>query len=680
SRLRYYAPSETTRIFAADGTLIGTLYKENRTWVPLEEISDNMKEATLAIEDRRFRMHRGVDPVGVVRAAYLDFKGRDRQGASTITMQLARNLFLTPKRSIDRKIREALLAVQIEKKFTKDEILELYLNQIYFGAGAHGVHAAANVYFGKKAKDLTVAESAMLAGLPQAPTQYSPLIDRKSAEERQLLVLNNMRKEGFINDAEFHAALDETRKMKFVNKDRKDFVILKVPYFTAYVIKQLSQRYDEDLLYRGGLRIYTTVDVKLQQKCEALLKQKVATEGPMFNIHTGAIVLLENKTGFIKAMVGGTGWSDKNQFNRAWQARRQPGSSFKMFVYTTAMEAGMTPDTVVPDSPVTYTLGPGDVYSPRNSDGGFLGAVPLRTALQYSRNVVAVRLLMMLGPERVIDYAYRMGVREKLEPVPSLALGACDISPLEMAQAYSVLANGGIRIEASPIKIIYDSEGNIVEDHRFPHYEEILAESTAYYMTEMLMNAVRAGTGYAANIEGKDCAGKTGTTNDHRDIWFCGYTVQYTCTVWAGNDDFTQMYGVFGGDFCAPLWKAVMLTAMKDKPWLKFSFRKGNQLPVLMCTVTNKRAGPHCPKVYRQLCRPGELPTMFCDTHGAVRLPTVGTGPSRPGPTTTKATTTKAPEPLPDPGMPGEMPTPVEIPLTDVPPGPAAGDPLAPPA
>ncbi len=272
---------------------------------------------------------------------------------------------------------------------------------------------------------------------------------------------------------------------------------------------------------------------------------------------------------------------------------------------------------------------------------------------------------MIVGIDRVIDYAYRMGVREKLEPVVSLPLGACDISPLEMATAYSVVANGGIRIDPSPISVIKDSEGNIVEDNRFPHYEEVLAESTAYYMTDMLENAAKNGTGYASYIDGRRCAGKTGTTSSHRDIWFCGFTPQYTAAVWVGNDDFTQMYGVFGGDVCAPLWKQVMMAALEGKPNLRWKVRKGPTLPCLMCTTSHKRAGPNCPKVYREYYKPGQLPSTYCDSHGARPLPS--TGIARPGPTGPARPTGPASPTAPVEEGPGEIPTPVEVPLGEGP-------------
>ena len=623
SRLRYYEPSETTRIFSADGQLIATLFKENRTWTPLEQISPNMKHAILAIEDSRFYEHHGVDPVGVARAAVdlIRSGGQIRQGASTITMQLARNLFLSPDQSFDRKIREALLALQIEKTFAKDEILELYLNQVYFGAGAYGVQAAANVYFNVKARDLSVAQAAIIAGLPASPSAYSPLVDERAARIRALEVLSRMLVMDFLDQQQYREAVDQLRSgLKYANQNREEFQVLKVPYFTTYVIKDLYSRYDEDLLYRGGLKIYTTVDLKLQEQAEAILRRDVTNYAKWYNASNAAAVVLENKTGYIRAMVGGLGWSRKNQFNRAWQARRQPGSSFKVFVYTTAIESGYSPDTIVPDSPVSYDMGNGERWSPKNSDGSFMGNIPMRTALQYSRNVVAVRLLTLVGAERVIEYAYRMGIRERLEPNLSLALGSAVVSPLEMASAFSVFPNGGIRVQPTGVKIIYDSQGNVVEDHTFPSQEEVLSEATAFAMTEMLRNAVENGTGTGAIIPGRPVAGKTGTTDDHRDGWFVGFTPQMTTAVWVGNDNFSRMWNVFGGDVAAPLFRQIMQFAHKGLPVLQFGQLRGGQVSVLMCSESKKRANAKCPTTYKEYFRPDLVPTSFCPLHGRGEL------------------------------------------------------------
>ncbi len=620
SRLRRYEPAETTRVYSSDGQVIATLFKENRTWIELDKISPNMRNAIIAIEDSRFYEHNGIDPIGVVRAAVdmVRSHGEIHQGASTITMQVARNFFLTSDQSFRRKIREALLALQIERVFTKDEILELYLNQVYFGSGSYGIQAAASTYFGTKADKLTILQSAIIAGLPASPSYYSPLVDERACAMRTIDVLGRMLALNMIDYSKYRACLDELQKgVKYANKGRTEFQILKVPYFTTYVLKELYKRYDEDTLYRGGLKIYTTVDLKLQEYAEKVIRDNIANYKDWYNASNAACVVIENKTGYIKAMVGGVGWSDKNQFNRAWQARRQPGSSFKTIVYATAIESGYSQDSVVPDTAITYNMDGGEKWSPKNSDGKYMGNITLRTALQYSRNVVAVRLLTLVGADRVIEYAYRMGIKERLEPNLSLALGSCTVSPLEMASVFTVYPNGGLKIQPSGIKIIYDSKGNVVEDNTFPRQEEVLSESTAYTMCSMLRNAVEAGTGGGAFIPGKIVAGKTGTTDEHRDAWFCGFTAQYTAAVWVGNDNYSRMWSAFGGDVAAPIWRSIMSFAVRDLPAKEFGQAKSGQVSVLMCSQSKERAGAGCPVTYKEYFYPGSVPTQFCHIHAS---------------------------------------------------------------
>ncbi|MGM9992938.1 MAG: transglycosylase domain-containing protein [Candidatus Bruticola sp.] len=621
SKLHQYEPAETTRLYSADGQVIATLFRENRTWVPLKKISPNMRNAILAIEDSRFYEHHGVDPIGVLRAAVDLYRsgGHIRQGASTITMQLARAFFLNDDQSFHRKIREALLALQIEKNFSKDEILELYLNHVYLGAGTYGVHAAANIYFLTTPDKLTPVQAAIIAGLPASPSYYSPLVNEHAASTRTLEVLGRMRHLDMITQKQYREAVDTLRKgIKYANKGRTEFQILKVPYFTTYVLKELNSRYSEDILYRGGLKIYTTVDLKLQEKAEKIVAEKIAQNKEWYNASTAAAVVVENSTGYIRAMVGGKGWSKSSQFNRAWQARRQPGSCFKVFVYTTAVESGFGPDTIISDSPTTYKISDMETWSPNNSDGKFLGNIPMVRALMGSRNVAAVRLLTMVGPERVIEYAYRMGIKERLEPNLSLALGSAVVTPLEMACAFTCFPNGGIKIQPSAIKMVYDNDGNIIEDNTFPRQEEVLSESTAYTMCSMLQSAVEGGTGYAAQIPGRSVGGKTGTTDDFRDGWFVGFTPQYTCAVWAGNDDYTSMWHAFGGDVSAPIWKAIMSFAVKDLPNKQFEKPKSGLVSVLMCSESKKRAGAKCFNTYKEYFRSGEVPSQFCPIHGGV--------------------------------------------------------------
>jgi len=704
-RLRSYQPSETTRIYAANGELIATLFKENRIGVPFEKIPDNFKKAILAIEDARFYQHQGVDFVGIMRAALADYRsGGAAQGASTITMQLARNIFLHPRATMQRKIQEILISMQLEKKFTKQEILEFYLNQIYFGSGAYGIEAASETYFGKKASELTLAESAVIAGLPAAPSRYSPQVDMQMAKHRQILVLKRMVDVGYITQAQ---ALNAIRQPLKVARPKQHFDVLEWPYFTSYVLHELFQKYDEDVLYRGGLRIYTTLDPKMQRDAEEAIKWGVR-EAQWAGARQAALVAIEPKTGYIRAMVGGTGWTDKSQFNRAWQTSRQPGSSFKLFVYTAAIDSGYSPDTVVPDSPVSFRVGPTEVWTPQNSGGGFMGAVPLRSALQMSRNVVAAKLVAALGPEKIIDYAYKMGIKQHIEPVLSISLGAIAASPLEMAASFAVIANMGIKVEPSAIKMIKDPEGNIIEDNSFPYQQEVLPQATALTMCEMLQAVVDGGTGTAAQLPGRVVAGKTGTTDSSKDVWFCGFVPQLACAVWAGNDDNSPMYGgSFGGTICAPIWQRFMAKALKGQRVAHWGADAKGLVEVAMCQTTGKRANATCPNVVRKKVKVNQVSHSFCGLHlydpsrfasrasytGPVRPDSGRRTESRPSaPRETQdntpvegpvGTPLEVPEAVPSPPeVPVEQPPagPVEAPPAAVPEPPPAADPAPPPA
>lgn len=616
-RLRSYQPSETTRIYAADGSLIATLFKENRTWISIDNVSPNFRKAILASEDARFYEHGGVDFIGIVRAAVTDYRsGGATQGASTITMQLARAVFLHPHATIQRKMQEMLISIQLEKKFTKDEILELYMNQVYFGSGAYGIEAAADTYFNKKASQLSLPEAAMIAGITPAPSDYSPHRNLRLAKHGQILVLKRMVDVGLITHKEALAAMRAPLK---VADPRRTVSVLKMPYFTTYVLHELFQKYDEDLLYRGGLRIYTTVDPKIQAAAEEAVQWGVKERGPGCNVHQSALVSIEPRSGYIRAMAGGTGWSDKNQFNRAWQTQRQPGSSFKIFVYLTALETGYSADSVVPDSPFSVRVGPKDVWTPLNSGGGYMGAIPLRTALQHSRNVVAAKLVAALTPERVIDTAYKMGIRSHIDPNLSIALGAVAVSPLEMATALATLANGGVHTEATAIRTIKDPENNILEDNTFPYQQEVISPMSALTMSQMMQTAVEAGTGTAAYVDGRWVAGKTGTTDSKKDAWFCGFIPQLATAVWCGNDDNSPTWA-FGGDISAPIWRRFTLNALKAlpkqeaKPRYFMTDAKG-EVRVAMCKDAHKRANAVCPTVEYKAYPFKEIPAGFCHQH-----------------------------------------------------------------
>lgn len=612
NRLREYQPSATTRVFASNGELIATLYRENRTWIPLKDVPPCMRQAIIASEDARFYQHPGVDVVGMARVLWWVARSRGlSQGASTITMQLARSVFLSDEVTVRRKVQEMLVSLELERRFSKDELLEFYLNQIYFGSGAYGVQAAAETYFGKKAAALDLAESAMLVGVVPAPSDYSPLVNLKLARERQALVLRRMVDVGSISAREARAALAEPVRLA---RPRKDGFVLKYPYFTTYVLRQLAVKYGEDVLYRGGLRIYTTLDPAVQEAGQEAVQRGVRTAAGQ-NVSQAALAAIEPQTGYIKAMVGGTGWSDQSQFNRAWQAERPAGSSFKIFVYATAVENGFAPDTIVSDAPVTMRVGPGDYWSPKNSDGRFMGAIPLRTALQHSRNAVSARLVECLTPARVVDTAYKMGVRSHVDPLMSIALGAASVSPLDMASALAVLANGGRRVEPCAVKLIEDADGKIVEDHRQPTAERVLSPATAFAMTEMMEAAVNQGTGYGARLKDRPAAGKTGTTDAHRDAWFCGFVPQLAAAVWVGNDDDSPMCGTYGGDAPASIWGQFMAEALSRRSVEYFGADGNGKVSVPLCEDSGRRAVGTCPHVEMKPFERGSVPQRFCSTH-----------------------------------------------------------------
>ncbi|MFN8609504.1 MAG: PBP1A family penicillin-binding protein [Vulcanimicrobiota bacterium] len=547
--LKTFSRNQTTRILARDGQVVATLFVEKRSPVHLAKVSPLLVKALLAVEDSRFYQHGGVDWWGVGRAFFANtLLRRVDQGASTLTMQLARNRFLTQDLSLRRKLREMMLAQRIESQYSKDQILELYLNNVYFGSGAYGVAAAAQLYFKRPPADLSLAQAALIAGLVQAPSRLSPLVDAKAALERMATVLLRMRETAVISQAEYDQALAESRKFRFKDHGVALEPLLKHPYFTTYVIAQLAREYSEEQLYRGGLVVSTSLDVKLQRMAENELSSMMSDYGPGVNADSAALVLIENSSGAIRAMVGGRGWNRKNQFNRAWQALRQPGSSFKPFVYAAALQKGMTPESVVDDSPVSFGN-----WSPRNSDGAFRGPISLRQALRESRNVVAARLCNMVGPARVVELAHAMGVQEKLEAHLALALGACEVTPLSMAAGYSTIANGGYYRQ--PLAIVKVADKDYRKD-LLPL--PVITPEISYQMLDMMMGVVQAGTGTAARISGVDVAGKTGTTDGSRDAWFVGCTPDYTLAVWVGNDDHSPMYDVYGGGLPARLWQRVM--------------------------------------------------------------------------------------------------------------------------
>ena len=583
NRMADYQPSTSTRVYARDGELLANLYRENRTWVSIDRIPVMVRNAFIATEDEHFYEHHGVDVGGIIRAAIADLRHEEFQGASTITQQLARRLFLTNQVSLSRKIQEALLAIEIERYYTKDEILERYLNLIYFGAGAYGVEAAAHTYFGRDVGHLTLGQAAMLAGLPAAPSDYSPYVNLAHARDRQRHVLDRMADAGFISRAQADAAADAP--LGLIGERPQGLQSYRAPWFTTYVTHLLEDQFGSQATFEGGLQVYTTLSVrdeKLAQDAVDWGMQQARAQG--INAHQAALVAIQPQTGQIVAMVGGAGaFSLRNQFNRAWQAHRQPGSSFKAYVYTAAIDAGEPPSTIVYDSPISFPMGNGTIWSPKDDDNRYMGPMTMRTALALSRNVVAVKLAQQLGIDRVIEYAHRMGVTAPLQANLSLALGSSGVSPLDQAAGYATLANQGIHITPSPIRLVRDSLGTTVLDNTYPQQSEVVSAGVAYLMTSMLESVISEGTGYPNAQIGRPAAGKTGTTSDFRDAWFVGYTPDLVAAVWIGNDNCARMTESYGGNIPAKIWARFMKGAVAGTPVHDFAFPANEVRRVRLC-------------------------------------------------------------------------------------------------
>ncbi|GAC1529813.1 MAG: PBP1A family penicillin-binding protein [Vulcanimicrobiaceae bacterium] len=588
SRMADFQPSRATRVYARNGELLATLYKQNRIFVPIGKIPVRVRNAFIANEDHNFYKHHGVDFAGIARAALADYQHKQLQGASTITQQLARALFLSNERSISRKIQEALLAFEIERFYTKDEILERYLNLIYFGAGAYGIEAAAHTYFGTGVARISIAQAAMLAGLPAAPSDYSPYVNKKHALERQRHVLERMHDSRYISQSQYAAA--RASDLRLMPERLTGLQSFKYPYFTTYVRHVLDTTFGSSVVEENGLEVNTTLDPHLQTLAQNAVNwgvKNAINEG--INAHQAALVAIRPQTGEIVAMVGGAGpFGLANQFNRAWQAQRQPGSSFKPYVYTAAIDSGMPPTSIVEDSPVSYPMGDGTQWRPQDDDFRFLGAVTLRYALAQSRNVVAVKLAQQVGIDRVIEYAHRMGVRAPLEANLSLALGTSLVSPLDQAAGYATLANQGVHIDPSPLRLVSDTLGSNLLDNRVPQETEVVSAGTAYLMTSMLEGVIKEGTGFPNADIGRPAAGKTGTTSDFRDAWFVGFTPDLAVAVWLGNDDYTRMRESYGGNIPARTWARFMRSALATTAKHNFAFPASEVRKVAYCDNPKK--------------------------------------------------------------------------------------------
>jgi penicillin-binding protein 1A len=561
-------PIQGTKIYDDNDEPMTELHVERRILVPLAQIPQSLRDAILATEDRRFYKHWGIDPIGVARAVVQNYRrGRIVEGGSTITQQLTKVLFLTPDKSLERKLKEAVLALELERRYSKDRILEMYLNQVYFGHGSYGVEAAARTFFGKPVSELTVKEAALIAGLPRAPSNYSPFDRGEAAKRRREVVLRRMVDFGVLKDEE--AKRLAKTDLGLIPPERRRTT---GQYFVDYVQQSLEAKYGPDLVLKGGLNVYTTLNPTMQLAAEQSLRDGLkALQGRSAQARPGespegAVITVEPQTGYVKAMVGGSDFF-RSEFNRAVQAKRQPGSAFKPFIYIAALEAGFTPASQIEDSPVSYTVGGSQpVWKPENYDRKFRGSTTLQQAIEESVNVVTVKLQERIGLAKTIQVARRLGVTSPLDVNLSLALGTSDLSLLELTSAYGALANQGTWMPPVTIRYVTDAQGKLLEEH-VPEGRDALAPETAYVITQMLRGVVERGTGQAAKALGRPIAAKTGTTNDYSNAWFIGFTPRLATGVWVGYDRPRSLgKDETGSRVAVPIWVGYMGRVLGDSP------------------------------------------------------------------------------------------------------------------
>jgi len=601
-----HEPSLATIVYDRNEKVVTRLFQENRNWVKLDAVSPWMVKAILAAEDDKFYDHSGIRPVAILRAGIVDIFHRGaRQGGSTITQQLARNLFLTKEKTIVRKAKEAILALRLERIYTKDQLLEMYLNTIYMGHGAYGIDSASKNYFGKSPSQLTITESAILAGLVAAPETYSPYRNSDMSAARREYVLRRMLDLDWISKSDYDTGVREQPQLLKREASKSSLFLKDSPHFVSYILfNKLLPKYGTEQVYRGGLRVYTTVDLDLQKKAEELVSKMK---------HEGALVALDPNTGEILALVGGRDF-DASKFNRATQAFRQPGSAFKPVVYATALENGYRAVDHLLDAPLLFPNG----WEPGNYGGKYDGEVTLMDALARSINTVAVRLAQIDGVSRVVDMARRIGITTPHLPEDlSLALGTASVTPLEMSVAYSTFANNGYKVEPYGIKEVKGKNGESFEQNG-PKITNAISVTTAVTTRSMLEQVALWGTGAKAKVEGYQTFGKTGTTNDWTDAWFAGGIPGLVVVVYVGNDDHTPLGGKTTGTVAAvPVWKEFVSFAVK-----KLKLPQTFILPpdagvesVNVCKKTGFLASSGCPAA-NILLPAGHAPISYCPWHG----------------------------------------------------------------
>ncbi len=653
-KLDEYTPSLTTYVYDVNNQIIAEFSVEKRAILPLSKIPVDMQNAVIAMEDQNFFRHWGISPRGIMRALLRDIlHRRSAQGGSTITQQLSRGIFLKSEKTITRKIKEMVLALQIERNFSKQEILALYLNQIYFGNGVYGVQSASKLYFGKDVSEMTLGECAMLTGLIPSPERYSPFNSMEKATQRRRLVLRRMLAERYATAQEVAAAETEV-----IPTEKSTMFSSHAAYFVEYVRQQLEPKYGVAQLWKGGMKIYTTLDLTMQVPAEDIMEKYLAKYDqdsdklrapaaykdkpdevlPSSAALQGAFVILDNKTGAIRAMIGGRNYRD-SKFNRVTQSARQAGSTFKPFVWMAALMSGYTPASMVDDSPMAYYYdgkdwrlleGATDQYAidlaiqpfvgnkdfkiwvPNDFDGKTLGRITLRRGLEQSRNLASISLVTHVGPTLVADVGRRAGIKHNLEAVPSIGLGTSLVSPLEMANSFSTFANGGIHVAPFGVLKVADNKGRVLEES-VPEESESFSPQLSYVLVNMMKGVIQRGTGIYASRLKRPLAGKTGTSQDSKDMWFIGMTPDLTAASWMGYDDMASLpIKDWSSSLTVAWWTEIMETVLKDQPVRDFSVPDG----IVFVTVdqeTGKLALPTCKKKILEAFIKGTEPKEFCD-------------------------------------------------------------------
>ena len=588
--LESFQPSSVTRIYSADKVLLTELFIEKRDPVPLKVIPDYLKKALIATEDRNFYNHSGVDLKGILRAIIRDIQaGEFVEGASTITQQLAKTLFLTPRKTLLRKIKEAFLAIQLERRYTKDEILALYINQVYYGSGAYGAESAARIFFGKSIKDLELAECALIAGMPKAPSRYSPLVNPELSVKRRNVVLKQMKDTGIITETDYNRANEEPLYLRQQSLHRDG-----APYFVEYVKKFLEDTLGSSKLYKGGLTVYTTLDSQLQNTAEKavekgvaaletrMAKQKIKNPNPQC-----ALISLDVQSGGIIAMIGGKDFFS-SPFNRAVAARRQPGSAFKPILYAHAIERGFPQSKMILDAPIAFKIpGQNNDWKPENFTKNYKGEITLRMALTLSKNIPAVRLIEMLGPSSVAQFGHSLGIASTLSPNLSLALGTSEVTLLELTSAYAVFPNRGRMIKPFGVVEVVDRNGRIVWRVK-PQKKLVMSRAGAAVMVNMLCGVIQEGTGRKARVLKRPVGGKTGTTNEFKDALFIGFSPSIATGVWVGQDIFNTLgKRETGARASLPIWIDFMSQVLAKKPYQFFDI-PDDVVKVHMDSVTGR--------------------------------------------------------------------------------------------